>query len=260
MAGTALRGAAGFWYTAAILGQLVFALYVVGFYGGAALRGQPEAWNQVLPHGYVAGDALHNVALASHLLFAVAIILGGALQLVPVIRRRCPAIHRWNGRIYLFSAIVLSIGGLFMSLTGKNAGDAPQHLAIRINALLILVFAGLAWWHARAHQFDTHRRWTLRLFLAVSGVWFFRVGLMLWLALNAGPVGFDPETFTGPFLTFLAFAQYLLPLAILELYLRVRDRRRPAEQLAMAGAILVLTLAMSAGIAAAAAFMWWPRL
>ena len=50
-----------------------------------------------------------------------------------------------------------------------------------------------------------------------SGVWFFRVGLMLWVVVNQGPAGFDTETFRGPFLTFLSLAQSLLPLAILEL-------------------------------------------
>lgn len=260
LASAALRAAAGFWYVAAVLGQLVFALYVAGFYGGAAVRGRLEDWNKVLPHGYDAGDVVHNVVLASHLLFAVAIILGGAAQLLPAIRRRWPAVHRWNGRAYVLSAIVLSVGGLILSFSGKTVGDAPQHFAIRLNAILILVFAALAWRHARARRFDSHRRWALRLFLAVSGVWFFRVGLMLWIAANQGPVGFDPETFTGPFLSILAFAQYLLPLAVLELYFRAQDRRRPGEQWAMAATLAVLTLAMSAGIAAAAAFMWLPRL
>jgi len=77
---------------------------------------------------------------------------------------------------------------------------------------------------------------------------------------NQGPVGFDPKTFTGPFLTFLSFAQYLVPLAVLQLYLHAQERREPRGQLAMAGGLLVLTLAMMGGIAAAAAIMWLPHL
>jgi hypothetical protein len=256
----ALRGAAVFWYCAAVLGQLLFAVYVVGFYGRAALQGKPEEWNKVLSPGHVPGDTLGNLVLASHLAFAVVIIVGGALQLVPQIRRNWPAFHHWNGRVFLLSASIASIGGLIMIWTRKTGGDFSQHIAISLNALLILGFAGMTLRHAMARRIAVHRRYALRLFLVVSGGWFFRVGLMLWIVANQGPVGFDPKTFTGPFLVFLAFAQYLLPLAVLELYFLAQDRRDPRGQLAMAGGLVVLTLAMSAGIAAAAAIMWLPHL
>ena len=38
------------------------------------------------------------------------------------------------------------------------------------------------------------------------------------MILNNRPGGFDPVAFQGPFLNFLAFAQYLVPLAIPELF------------------------------------------
>ena len=41
-------------------------------------------------------------------------MLGGALQLVPMVRRRWPVFHRWNGRLFLFGTAVMSIGGLIM--------------------------------------------------------------------------------------------------------------------------------------------------
>jgi hypothetical protein len=103
-----------------------------------------------------------------------------------------------------------------------------------------------------------HRRWALRLFLAVSAVWFFRVMLMFWIVLWGRPVGFDGTTFQGPFLDFLSFAQYLLPLALLELYFRAQQATRPAQRIAMAGGLGVLTLATGAGIAVAAMALWLP--
>lgn len=256
----ALRLAAAVWLGTAVVGQLLFAAYVAGFYGRAAAEGRPEIWNRVLPHGYVAGDTFFNVVLGLHLLFAIAIIGGGALQLLPQIRRSRPHLHRWTGRLYLLATAILGCGGLIMVwVRGGTAGDLSQHLAISLNALLMLGFAGIAWRHARARRFDAHRRWALRLFLTVSGVWFFRVGLMFWIVLNRGPAGFDPETFTGPFLTFLSFAQYLLPLAVLELYFRVQQRRDPRARCFMAAGLAILTLAMMVGIAAAAAIMWLPH-
>jgi hypothetical protein len=260
LAAPALRAAATFWFGAAVLGQLLFAFYVAVFYGRAAAQGRLQDWNKVLHSGYVPGDTAGNLVLMSHLLFAVAITVGGALQLVPLIRRTWPRFHRWNGRIYLLGATIASISGLIMIWTRNTGGDLSQHIAISANALLILGFAGMALRHAMAHQFDVHRRWALRLFLVVSGGWFFRVGLMFWIVANHGPVGFDPKTFTGPFITFLSFAQYLVPLSVLQLYFLAQESRSSRGQFAMAGGLLVLTLAMTGGIAAAAMIFWLPHI
>jgi len=260
IAAPALRASAAVWFAAAALGQLLFALYVAVFYGRAVAQGQPETWNQVLQRGYVPGDRVGNVVLAAHLLFAVVVTAGGVLQLLPRLRTRWPRFHRWNGRIYVASGAVAGVGGLFLLWTRPQGGDLTQHLGISLDGVLILLFAALAWWHARRRRFDAHRRWALRLFLAMNAVWFFRIGLMLWLVLNQGPVGFDPQTFTGPFLSFLAFAQYLLPLAVLELYFRAQSSRDPRLQLAMAAVLLLATLATIVGSGAAAAVMWLPKL
>ncbi|MDT8999981.1 DUF2306 domain-containing protein [Paucibacter sp. APW11] len=250
------------WLGTALLGQLFFVIYVLGFYGRHAMNGRPDLWNKVLPSGWEPGQVWGNAVLAGHLLFTVVILLGGALQLWPWLRRSAPALHRWNGRLYLLSAAIMSLGGLQMVWTrqGVGIGDLGQHLGISLNALLILVFAWLGWRSARERRIDDHKRWMLRLFLVVSGVWFFRVGLMFWLVVNQGPVGFDPETFTGPFLTALSFGQTLLPLALLQLVLKAQASPHQGFKRAAAAGLGLVTLAMLIGIAMAAAFMWWPRL
>lgn len=260
LAAPALQTAAVCWLSVAIAGQLLFAFYVVALYGRAAVQGRFEDWNKVLMVGYIPGATVHNAVLASHLLFAVAVVASGALQLVPQLRRTWPAFHRWNGRFYMIAAMVASVGGITMVWTTGAAGDLPQHVAVTINGILVLGFASLAWGCAMARRFDAHRRWALRLFLAVSGVWFFRIALMLWIVANQGPAGFNPKTFAGPFLTFLSFAQFMVPLGVLQLYFIAQDRRRPRGQLAMAGGLAVLTLMTVGGIGAATALMWLPKL
>jgi len=255
-----LKAAAAFWALVALAGQLLFAFYVASFYGGAVWQGHIALWNKVLPHGYVAGQPLGNAAVGAHLALAVLIIVGGAIQQLPAVRRLAPALHRWNGRLYLLNAVAISLIGLFMVWTRGAVGDLSQHLAISLNALLILLCAAVAWRHAVARRFGLHRRWALRLFLMVSGVWFFRVGLMFWLVLNQKPVGFDPATFQGPFLTFLAFGQTLIPLAVLEIYLRVQDGPSSAGRFVMAGGLVLLTLMMGVGIFGASLMMWLPHL
>jgi hypothetical protein len=258
--GRLLGFAAKAWFIVAILGQLLFVTYVIGFYGRAAAQGRPELWNKVLPHGYVTGDTFGNIVVAMHLAFAAYITLGGALQVISGVRRWFPTLHRWNGRAYMVSAFIMSAGGLVMVWTRGTVGGPAQAVAISINALLIMLCAVMTLRHALARQFDVHRRWALRLFLVVSGVWFFRIGLMFWIAVNQGPVGFDPHTFRGPALVALAFGQYLLPLAMLELYFRAQKSRSAAAQGIMAASLGMLTLVTAAGIAAAFMFMWLPML
>lgn len=260
IADPALKAAAASWFAVAVLGQLIFAAYVLAFYGGAAVQGRFGDWTQVLSHGLVAGDIFGNLILTLHLLFTVLIIAGGALQLVPAVRRLAPVVHRWNGRVYLLAALVLSLGGLVMVWTRGTVGDLSQHIAVSINALLIVGFAAMTWRHARARRTPVHRRWALRLFLAVSGVWFFRIGLMAWIVANQGPAGFDPDTFTGPFLTVLNYAQFIVPLGVLELYFRAKQRAGPHTRLAMAAGLFALALLTAGGIAAATMIMWLPRM
>lgn len=256
----ALNAAATFWFTVTALGQLMFVLYVLGFHGRAIALGQPEMMNKVLPKGYVPGDTAGNLALATHVLLAAVIIASGLLQLVPQFRTLAPRLHRWNGRLYVTLAVISSLAGALMLVTRGTIGGPVMHAGMLVDALLVLVFAWLAVREARAKRFDSHRHWALRLFMAVSAVWFFRIGLMGWILLNGGPAGFDPVTFRGPFVDVLAFAQYLLPLAVLELYLRARRSANALLQGATAGLLATATLFMCVGIFGATMGMWLPRL
>lgn len=259
-ADSALKAAARLWLLTAVTGQLVFAFAVASFYTSAAVRGNFGAWNRFMVHGYVSGDTLGNAAVGAHLLAAVLIVVSGALQLVPQIRRRAPSLHRWNGRLYMLAAFTVSLAGLYMVWVRGDRGDVAQHVGTSLNAVLIMLCAAAALRAALARDFRTHGRWALRLFLVVGGVWFFRIGVALSLLVFGGPFGFDPATFRGPFLTFLSFASYLLPLAVLEVYLRAQDRWRATGRLATAGGLLVLTVGMGAGIFAATMAFWRPAL
>lgn len=81
---------------------------------------------------------------------------------------------------------------------------------------------------------------------------------MFWILINNGPVGFAPETFTGPFLYFWDFGQYLLPLAVLELYMYTRDRAGATGRFAMAAGLGILTVAMGLGTFVATIGVWLP--
>ena len=249
---------ASVWLGLAAVGQLFMAAYVASFYGRSLLAGTPEAWNDgPMRHAHVSGDAFGNLVMGLHLGFTVVVVLGGLMQLLPALRRHYPAVHRWTGRTYLLSAVILAVGGLY--LVGVRSSDGfGGSLGTSLNAVVILVFAFMALRTAIARRIDEHRRWALRLFIAVSGVWFFRLIVFGWIAYHQGAVGFDPVTFKGPFLSIASYAMFLLPLAVLEMYLRVRTRgaawQRRAATAVMGGAI-VLT---GWGIFATAMMLWLP--
>jgi hypothetical protein len=258
-ADTALKAATRFWFIIAVIGQWLFAFYVASSYGISAVQGHFAAWNKGA-HRYIPGDTVGNVAIAAHLLIAVIILVGGPLQLIPRIRSKAPRFHRWNGRVYLPAVFMTSIAGLYLVWVRGTIGDFVQHVGVSLDAVLIMIFAVLALRTALARDFRAHGRWALRLFMVVNGVWFFRVGMMLWLLINKGPAGFDPQTFRGPFISFLSYANYLIPLAILEIYLWTKDQPLASRRFAMAGALAVLTVVMAVGIFGATMVMWIPRI
>lgn len=251
--------AATSWFLVAALGQWTFMAYLLVVYALPALHGQWQAWNAVFPRGHVPGDAFNNGVVAFHLLPALLIMGGGPLLLIPALRTRFPAFHRWLGRIYATGAVAASLAGLYLVwIRGGTFGDRPQHLGITLDALLILLSATQAVRHARAGRWALHRRWALRLFLATSAVWFFRIALAGWIALQGRPVGFDPRTFSGPFLSVLAFAQTLLPWLLLEAYLAAPSRRRPLLRGALVATLALGTLATAFGTWAATRQLWTP--
>jgi tetratricopeptide (TPR) repeat protein len=58
----------------------------------------------------------------------------------------------------------------------------------------------------------------------------------------------------------MSFAQFLIPLAVLEIYLRAQDRPGALRRMATAGMLFVLTVVMGAGLFAVTMAVWVPQL
>lgn len=254
-----LKGAAAFWFLVAATGQWLFVLFILRFYGVATFTGNFEAWdkNKFLTHGYVAGDTAGNLAFAIHVTMAAILTAAGTLQLVPQIRARAIWFHRLNGRVFITTAFVISLAGLFLNAT-RGEGTF-ENIPITLNAVLLMFCAGQTIGFAWARDIDTHRRWALRTFMLMNGVWFLRVGMMGWMLTKIMLFG-GPKEFDANFYAFWTYGSYLVPLAVLELYFRAQDRGGAGAKLAMAALFVALTLAMGGGIAGAAMIIYWPLL
>lgn len=256
----ALRISVTTWFAVAAVGHWIFTAYILSvFFPPIAQHGLHGLEGLHLPAGFREGETLGNIAAASHVLLAALIIGGGPLQLIPAVRSRLPTFHHWLGRTYLLAAVTSAVGGLYMVWTRGTVGTIVNHLGTSGDALLILVFAAFTVRYAVSRRIAEHRRWALRLFLAASAVWFFRVGLMGWTMLTGG-AGIDFASFTGPFIYTLSFAQYLLPLAMLEWYFHCKSNAGQGGQMLFVATLTGLTAFMVVGIFAATMGMWLPRM
>jgi uncharacterized membrane protein len=259
-ADAALDASARLWWLVTALGQWIFISYVAGFYAPRLAQGGLAALQKAhLFNGFIPGDSLGNVAVAGHILLAVIILGGGPLQLVPQIRARFPTFHRWLGRTYMLTAVASSVAGLYLIWTRPLFGPLVTNIATSVDGVLIIVFAAVALRHAIVRDIRTHRRWALRLFMVASSVWFLRVGFRAWDFLTGG-IGVDPDEFGGPFVVAWHFGQYLLPLAVLELYFRARDSGKAQHRFAMALGLVAITILTGIGTILATTNSWLPRL
>ena len=254
-AGGALKAAAVFWFVVAVIGQWAFAAYTAVRYG-PTVNGNFAAWNRggSLIDGYIAGDLVGNLTFLVHVLLAAVLTLGGTLQLFPQIRAHAIGFHRWNGRLFMTTALLATAGGLYLIWVRGTGGGAFDPWAITANASLIICFIALAWFAVRRKDIATHQRWAMRAYLAVNGVWFLRVGLMAYAVITR------TERSLEGFFDIWSWGSFLVPLAAYEVYLLAKERGGGAAKLATSAGLFALTLLMAVGVAAAIGLMWLPRI
>jgi hypothetical protein len=240
----ALNAAAGFWFFLTLAGQWLFLYYIAGFYGPSALSGDFENWNRhpFINNAFVAGDAAGNVAFGAHVLLAATIALGGTLQLVPQIRARAIAFHRWNGRVFMTAAILASLAGLYMVwIRGHQQTGVVGAISITLNATLVLLFAAAAWRLAATRDITRHRRWALRTFMVTNGVFWLRLMFPGLVVITQA----EPSALT---FHVLSFASYLVPWALLELYLHAKDNGAAALRWTAASVVFAASAFMIIGL------------
>lgn len=218
----------------------IFAIYILAFFGGVALRGAAERWNESLPGLHDAAAPAATIAIGVHFLAGGVLLLLGPIQLIGGLRRRLPALHRWLGRTYVISAILAGVGGLGFILFAGTIGGTLMDVGFGGYGVLMVLCAVLAWRHARAGRYDRHRAWAIRLFALTVGSWLYRMEYAAWSVL-AGDLG-RGAGFTGWFDAIMMFFFYVPNLLVAEVFIRVRrSRPRPVLRLAAAALLLAAT-------------------
>jgi hypothetical protein len=241
-----------------LAGQAMFLAYILAFYVPSTLSGHYEAWNRnrMLIRGYAPGDTAGNLAFAAHVLLASVVTFAGLTQLVPQIRARAPAVHRWIGRAFLVTAGLGAVTGLYMTWVRGVTTNGFGTAGITLNALLILGFGALAWRAAMRRDFARHRKWAMRTLIAANGVFFIRVGFVAYAIIAGALTGGKPAT--GRFFDVWSFGSYLVPLAALELWFWARQAAGPSGRRAAAAVLVLLTLLLGLGSVGAWFLLWAP--
>lgn len=247
------------WFLTALVGQLAFVIYIVGVFLPPLWQGNPLAMNNK-PHitGWVVGDTMGNVQLLAHVLLGALVTASGLVQLLPDVRRRWPALHRWNGRAFMLAALVATLSGFYLTWVRGSQLNLASALATSANGLLIVAFVALAWRSALQRDFAAHREHALRAWVLVNGVWFLRIGLML-AGLSLAPFGVRMDVESPIFLA-VNVLSWAAPLALLQLYLWAGRQASPAARRRVAWTFHGLTVLTGLGSLAAMVLMWAPRL
>jgi len=245
------------WFLIATLGLILFAYYMIHYYLGSAISGNMEAWAESSIKGFQSGDILGNIIFGMHILLGVIITFGGVIQLIPYLRRRHIKLHKLNGMLFISTAILISLGGLYLIWIRDSTTTLTGAIATSLNALLLMYTAIKTWLSTKSNDKSSHRKWALRVFVLANGVWFFRVGFMAWIIINQGQK-WSTDNLDGPFDYFISFASYLIPLLILESYFKASESNNPRSKYIFASMMILFSLITLIGIVAAYFFMWKP--
>ena len=203
-----------------LLGLLVLAALPFTLHSGRFGLGGLTSDLSADTHLWRAGAWLTNPLMFLHMLLGGALTALAPLQLMPVIRRRWPRLHRGAGYLLAGLAAVTAVAGLvFIALRG-TVGGPWMDVAFALYGALMLLAAVQAPRMARAGDFARHRAWALRLAVLALGSLIYRVHYGFWYMATGGLA--SEADFTGLFDRLTLFAFYLPYLAALELWLRLR--------------------------------------
>ena len=167
------------------------------------------------------GSPMASFILYAHMGVGGGITLLAPLQLLSVVRRWVPAMHRVLGYLIATAALGTASAGLFYIAKAGPIGGLWMDAGFALYGILMIVCAVQTIRHAR-HRLSSHPVWATRLVILVLASWLYRVHYGLWEIATGGIASND--AFTGVFDRVQVFAFYLPYLVLFELW-----RRRQAS-------------------------------
>ena len=173
--------------------------YVVGPEG----RFQPEGYD-----GHMPGLLLHISAMS-------VAVLAGPFQLLRSLRERHFGFHRALGTVYVVSALLGGLGGLYMA--PFSAYGLGTHLAFTILGAGVLATTSIAFARIRGGDVQSHREWMTRSYALIFAAVTLRLYLPFLEAAFGEKVGYQ----------IVAWACFVPNALFAEWLIRTRLRRHP---------------------------------
>jgi hypothetical protein len=248
------------WVVVALLGQWLFAAYILSIYALPTLFGNSELTHSLSPgQGVNAKNGVDSFIFFAHILPAALMAMSGLFQLFPVIRRKYPKFHRYNGRMFLVLGLSGAFTGLYLTWGAGFRFSDIGSLGVTFNGILIPIAIYFAWKAAINKNFLSHQRFAIHSFILINGVWSFRLYLMGWFLVNQGGNG-NSKAIDGPADITLSFASYLLPMIIAEIIFWAQRSKSNKTKWAAASFAIIGVVVTLIGVVAAGTMMWFPRI
>jgi len=155
-----------------------------------------------------------------HLWSGVIVMLLGLLQILPIIRQsKLMILHRIIGNVICVFSFAVSIGGNIFIYTTGTVGGINMSVSFSIYGWLIFFFALFTYITARNHNIVSHKEWALRLWTMIYSSLFYR--LSYYFLFLCGYDMSNPSDFYRPLDEFLDWWFFLLPLFLIECYIRL---------------------------------------
>lgn len=155
--------------------------------------------------------------LVAHIVSAFIALLTGFFQFVDRIRLKKPRIHRFLGRIYVYSVFISGLLSLASIFYAENFMKATSFLILSL-AWLFTCWKGYR--TAINRQYEEHRKWMIRSFgitlVAVSARLLVPVLLLLYFILHGFSLPHGMETVIGEVLNVNIWAGLILNFVIVE--------------------------------------------
>lgn len=150
--------------------------------------------------------------LFGHVVLGITATLTGSLQMVPVIRKRHPALHRNLGRIY-FGCVGVSTLISFHLVAGSQLGIV-YNTGLTMLGVSWLLTTAMGFFAARVGNVGMHREWMIKSYVLTLSFVTFR--LVEDLLVKAGVGNFSERK------VLMAWACWAIPLFITEFILQIR--------------------------------------
>lgn len=240
----AFRWAGRAFYLAALVGLVVFGIYIVLRASGATFKNFDQ-WKDLVSGApmHTPAEWIASVGIGMHYFMGTVLVLAWPILFSSKIRVRHRAVHRWTGRVYVTAGFFAGVGGLSFILA-HHTGTAP-HTAFAIWGSVMMLSAVMAFVHARAKRFDAHRAWAIRLFAMVLGSWIFDLEYRAWEDLTGG-IGMGKDG-AGAFDYAINYLFFVPNLLVAEFFIRNQHKRFAERARALTWPAMVLLAVVGLG-------------